>query len=88
MGIFSSKHEGANDKPATSRTHAKRKKPPPKKEITDHERAILDLKNQRDKLHLYRKQVRIDVSQLNFIIISLFDGMKMGAGSVQNGDTR
>lgn len=49
MGGSGSKVKGGKTPP--------KQKPPPKKEITAHERAVLDLKNQRDKLHRYRKQV-------------------------------
>eukprot|EP01134_Creolimax_fragrantissima_P001392 CFRG1392T1 len=39
--------------------------PPPvkKKEITPHERAVLDLKNQRDRLHKYTKQLTVSVEK-------------------------
>jgi hypothetical protein len=49
---------GGGSKQAAKKPQEKSKpKPPPKKEITAQEKAILDLKNQRDKLHRYRKQV-------------------------------
>jgi hypothetical protein len=49
---------GGGSKQAAKKPQEKSKpRPPPKKEITAQEKAILDLKNQRDKLHRYRKQV-------------------------------
>eukprot|EP00123_Amoebidium_parasiticum_P015419 comp22962_c0_seq1/m.36459 comp22962_c0_seq1/g.36459 ORF comp22962_c0_seq1/g.36459 comp22962_c0_seq1/m.36459 type:complete len:256 (-) comp22962_c0_seq1:410-1177(-) len=39
------------------------KKPAPKKEVTDQERATLDLKNQRDKLHKYRMQLEGNIER-------------------------
>lgn len=47
---------GASKQTAKKPQEKQKQKPPPKKDITAQEKAILDLKNQRDKLHRYRKQ--------------------------------
>ena len=58
MGGSGSK--SADKSKGASPAKAGKKAPPPKKEITPHEKAVLDLKNQRDRLHKYRKQVLVD----------------------------